>query len=193
MAIYVCRADEVEQLVQERGIKNVLSIEHPGAQDGKGRAPRLSGANQKILCFWDVETSSNPQDLPSEKDVGEGLEFLDQYGGEDVIIHCKAGKSRSVALALSWLAQQNGIEDAIRVMKEMRTNAAPNIKIIEHADKYYGMGGALLAAVSDDITFTQNREKANGRRAIQAEEFYRLNPEKRGPSETSTNNTFDLF
>lgn len=191
MAIYVCRADEVEQLVQERDIKNVLSIEHPGAQDGKGRAPRLDGVNQKILCFWDVEESENPQILPSQKDVAEGLEFLDQYGAEDIIVHCKAGKSRSVAFALSWLAQQEGIESAIQTMKNMRPEAAPNIKVIEHADKYYGMGGALLAAVSGDATFTQNRETANGRRAQQQEEFYRLNPEKRGFN-PDDNRTLDL-
>ena len=94
MNIHICAANEVEDMVQKTGIRNILSIEHPRAEDGKGRAPRIWGANQKILCFWDVEEEGFP-DGPSSDNVSEGLQFLDQVDEKGIILHCKAGKARS--------------------------------------------------------------------------------------------------
>ncbi len=178
MSIFICRASEVQQLAQEKNIKNILSVEHPGAEDGKGRAPRIEGANQKILSFWDVEEANVPNG-PSKDVVIEGLNFIDQCGSEDIIVHCHAGKARSVGLALAWLANKHNIDEAIDAVKEARPQLAPNIEVIRIADELYNMGGKLEAAVRVDPLISENREKANIRREEQIEEFYKLHPEKR--------------
>ncbi len=175
--IHICAANAVEELVRETGIRNILSIEHPDAQEGKGRAPRIWGANQKILCFWDIE-EENFMDGPSKENVVQGLEFLDQYADQGIIVHCKAGKARSVGMVLGWLASREGIEDSIEHIKNIRPEAAPNIEVIRLADEHYNMDYKMFGRVLADDEFSEKREIANLRREQQLEEFLRDNPEK---------------
>ncbi len=184
--ITICRANEVEDLVAENDIDAVLSIEHPGAVEGKGLAPRLDGTPQKILSFWDVE-DEDAADGPSEKIVRDALDFLGEHEGENVIVHCHAGKSRSVAVVLAWLAFNDGIDSAIEEIKNMRPAAAPNIAIIRIADEILGFDGALTGAVEADETLTANRERTNARRRELAEKdpelLGKLYPEKDGDND----------
>lgn len=181
--IRICRAREVVDLIAEHPVTAVLSIEHPGALDGKGAAPRLMDMSQKILSFWDIE-EQGAVDGPDAGHVREALDFLDAHRGQEVIVHCHAGKSRSVALVLAWLAKENGIEAAIDQIKHIRPQAAPNIALIEIADDMLGFRGALAAAVRSDPVFTENRARTAQRRRELAESdpdlFRRLFPEKEG-------------
>lgn len=183
MPITICRANDVKNILEEQHIDAVLSIEHPNAIDNKGRAPRLHNIPQKILSFWDIEEKdfnrAEFQNIPSRQIVQAAFSFLNQYSLDDkVIIHCHAGKSRSVAIALSWVTSNIGINDAISYIKDIRPQSAPNMAVIKIVDDELSFDGEFLQAVNNDPVFTANREKTEQARQRQLKTFA---PEKLDP------------
>lgn len=157
--IFVSSVYDVEKVIAEKNITAVLSIEHPDAPIGQGRAPRLDfkAIKQHILCFWDTENQTL-QDAPTQDHIKQALHFLEMNKHENILIHCKAGKSRSVAIALSWIAKQTSIENAIEFIKGHRNNPAPNILVVALCDIELGFNGKLYQAVLNDPDFTRTRE-----------------------------------
>ena len=174
--ITITTARALLQKIAETGAHAVLSIEHPLAT-GDGRAPRLlaehgiSDVVQLVQVYWDTETP-HPQG-PSFDAVATGLSFLLREGRHGpVIVHCRQGKARSVAMALAYLVAANpdcSIADCIAHLKTIRPQAAPNILVIRHADRALNLHGRLEQAVLDDALFTANRAEANASRALYAE------------------------
>lgn len=161
--IVITSVYDIADVVQEQNIGAVLSIEHPGAETVKGgRAPRFDAVEQKILCFWDTENEDIPQG-PTMIDVAQGLAFIENNKDRRIAVHCKAGKRRSVAIVLAYLAKEKGIKEAIALVKEMRSIATPNILVIALADKYLNMGGELFKAVNEDPEFHARAEEVRAR------------------------------
>lgn len=189
--LIICAAKDIEQIIsahraEDTPVSAVLSFEHPGATTGRGKAPRLHDPqiDQSILTFWDIE-DADAQDGPSLDIVKQSLSFLDKHRKDLTIVHCNAGKSRSVAIALAFLTKDHDIATAINIIKDMRPVAAPNIAVIQIADSYLGLGGALLDAVKKDPLFSENREAAEKSRARYLEKnpdlAQKLYPEKQSP------------
>lgn len=155
--IHVTSVYSVEETIERENIGAVLSIEHPGAEEGKGKAPRLSGVEQEILCFWDTENSQIAMG-PSRTAIKKAFQFLDDHRGEKVLIHCKAGKCRSVGVALGWLAKEYGIQPAIDYIKAISPKSAPNLLVVEICDDLCGFNGALTKAMLADTDFTARRK-----------------------------------
>lgn len=201
-SIYILEALDVVEWVRENNPIAVLSIEHPGARRvGDGAAPRLidhgiTDVHQRIQIYWDTE--GDHPDGPSMQGVRAGLRYLKKYGKASkrpLVVHCRQGKSRSVAMGLAYLVLMNpdkSIPECIAHLKTLRPMPAPNIKVIEYADTCLKLEGALLKAVLDDADFTQNREAANASRARWAEKNpetlkrTKLKPQKRGPKPKGT-------
>ena len=193
-------ADVVDWVRENRPIA-VLSIEHPGARRvSEGAAPRLidhgiTDVHQRIQVYWDTE-DTHP-DGPSIGLVRAGLRYLLRYGRlskRPLVVHCRQGKSRRVAMALAYLVaanRDNSIEECIAHLKTLRPVVAPNIKVIEHADKALGLDGRLLEAVLADTDFTMHRVRANESRTKWAEKnpeafkLPKLKAQKRGPKPKS--------
>lgn len=183
--IIITRADEVINAVKTHDVIAVLSIEHPGVKEGqKGAAPRLDGAEQLILCFWDSE--QQVVNGPDKAQIEAGLKFImEQLEKGNVLIHCHAGKSRSTALALGALALQNsdrGAEELVEMLLEIRPQAAPNIIVVEIVDDLTGRGGELIKAVLNHPTITAQRATAEESRQRLLKEnpeiLKKLHPEK---------------
>ena len=173
--LIITRANDVLKTLAERPVAAVLSIEHPGATAGHGAAPRVEGAPQMILCFWDSEQPV-PKG-PTEEDVKAGILFvLEHLKKGDVLIHCHAGKSRSVAIALGVLALRHPEKNEKKLMEELlklRPMAAPNILMVEMADKLAGRGGRLAEAVRQHPQITAQRKAAEMSRQSK-----KISPEK---------------
>lgn len=188
--IIVCRASELLETVAKGPVAAVLSMEHPGVNPGEpGHAPRLADNGfddipQLVLTFWDSE-----QVVPNGPDraqVEKGLEFvMDHIGQGTVIIHCKAGKSRSVAMALGVLSKLHaGKNEAelVEMLLELRPQAAPNILMVEMLDDMTGRGGKLVQAVLDHPVISAQRAQAESNRRDLVREkpelFRKMFPEK---------------
>lgn len=196
-SIVILEALDVVEWVRENRPIAVLSIEHPAARRvSEGAAPRLiehgiTDVDQRIQVYWDTE-EDHPQG-PSLRHVRAGLTYLKRHGRHRIrplVVHCRQGKSRSVAMALAYLVAANpdkSIGECIAHLKTLRPEPAPNLKVIEHADKALGLDGRLVEAVLEDPVFTANREKANASRAGWAEKnpetlkLPKLKAQRRGP------------
>jgi predicted protein tyrosine phosphatase len=164
----ICRADEAVGLVNSSSQSTtpydaVISIEHPGAElltAEQGRAPRLAEEidpswreKQIILVCWDTEFEAGETATPPGKNiVTDALAFVQEQAlvlGKQprVLIHCRAGKSRSAALGLILLHHVNGLspEAAVSELLRLRPVATPNLAIVRHAEGGSALADAVLA------------------------------------------------
>jgi len=198
--IVITRADEMVGTLDTAANDNtgakvvaVLSIEHPGVQPGtKGSAPRLgetphAHVPQMILSFWDSEQVVHQG--PDLAQVEAGLVFVMEHlaKNEDgaVLIHCHAGKSRSVALALGALSLMHPEKNEMEILDlllDIRPIAAPNIIMVEMLDTLTGRDGKLLQAVLDHPVIDAQRKKTEQNRQDLLRErpeiLQKMHPEK---------------
>ena len=154
----ICGCDDVVDELARRAAKDlpyaaVISIEHPGVMEGRGRAPRLPelgiGTPQHLFSFWDNFVDGSP-DLCGREDAIAMLRILRDNRGTPVLIHCRQGKSRSAAIALMGIADELGRgreAEAVNMLDDLRNIATPNPLIVNLADTILERGGALTGAV----------------------------------------------
>lgn len=109
---------------------------------------------QLILHFDDVREPIDDFVPPSDRDIYGALEFARDFTGTQILIHCKAGTSRSPALALAILAERHGTgQEAKAVMEMFRVApwATPNMKIVEIADDLLKSEGRLMEALRSQL------------------------------------------
>jgi len=113
--------------------------------------------NHIVVNFHDVEDEDAAEEYglvpPSRKVINEVLEEAASWeltDADKVLIHCSAGKSRSVAIALGVMVQA-GIkpEEALKKAKLLSPAMLPNRLIVEYVDEYLGLDGALIQVVRD--------------------------------------------
>src|SRR5205085_11835628 len=85
------------------------------------------------LNFDDVDRPTPGKNSPTIRVVEQGLAFAP--GKEKLLVSCRAGQSRSPAIAYLIACQQFGVQDAIKMLNPMRHK--PNAWVIE-------LGSAVL-------------------------------------------------
>jgi predicted protein tyrosine phosphatase len=110
----------------------------------KAVAPR---ADLLFSFFEDTDDPKYP-DAPSLRDVKRILDFTSQLPKKaKVLVHCRAGVSRSTATAYAILCQHTapGLEmENLLHVESLRDLVMPNRLIIELADKVLTRKGAML-------------------------------------------------
>ena len=102
------------------------------------------------LLFSFFEDTSNPSypDAPRFQDVKRILDFTKKLPLKaKVLVHCRAGVSRSTATAYAILCQHTapGLEmENLLHIETLRDLVMPNRLIIQHADKILKRDGAML-------------------------------------------------
>lgn len=174
LELTICRASDVAELVRAHDRDNipfsvVISLESPGDE---GRAPRLINEvgsqwaeRQLILTCVDVESGPG---TPSKQLVQEALDYFVKWqpatGVMRVLVNCRAGISRSTALALVLLRFHRGPgteKECVTELLRLRPGAAPNIAIVQHADELLGCGGELVRSVEGNPEVTRQRAEAD--------------------------------
>ena len=144
----VCSLSQMRRRVRRIDATHVVSL-----VEAKARVytpSRVSVNDHLILRFEDDEDPSAPF-APEPRHVKSLLDFGKRVPeGARVVVHCRAGVSRSSAGAIALLAQAGGpemYEEAVRAVMENRPEACPNRLVVELADDRLGADGALSAAV----------------------------------------------
>lgn len=119
------------------------------------------GDHHRIWVFDDCDKDCIDVDgierfAPTFEQIEEIMEFTSTFTDDDnVLIHCKAGKSRSTAIAIGALVQ-HGMEpqEALDLVTEIRNKHSdkkvfivPNILIIQMIDDILELDGKLNAVV----------------------------------------------
>ena len=103
--------------------------------------------NQLVLIFDDIVDSSEKLILPSKQHVEDVLKFGQHLPKKDILIHCRAGVSRSPALAIALMSLELGTADVAACMQKITFSSPwilPNKRIIAIADDLLYRQGALL-------------------------------------------------
>jgi predicted protein tyrosine phosphatase len=152
--ITICGIDELvdHSAAQVTHVLSLLdpSTPEPGAFGAYGEHARLE------LRFHDVIEEhvpgyDSPQPAHIEKLLVFGLDLMKEPPGTaHLLVHCHMGISRSTAAAALLLAQARPDWSGQRIMAEIasvRSEAWPNLRMIEIGDKMLDRGGDLVGAV----------------------------------------------
>jgi len=145
-------ADELLGSTVGGQFQHVISINNPG--ESPPRPLRDHPGRHLVLYFHDITDPASYGGLvpPSTEDMRKILKFAEGIkGGQDVLVHCAAGISRSSAAALAILASklEPSSESAFQAIQEImqaKKIVHPNQNMVVDADKLLGYGGALIAA-----------------------------------------------
>lgn len=107
-------------------ITHILNV----ANDVKTEFDAVSKKYKYMRCEIDDDDNNITRSIyPSIDFMRDSLEK-----GNHVLVHCRMGVNRSVAIVLAYLVLEKGffVEDAIRLIKQFRNVIQPRKKFIEH-------------------------------------------------------------
>ncbi|KAI8855334.1 hypothetical protein BC829DRAFT_438725 [Chytridium lagenaria] len=119
-------ADDAIAQLQALGVTHVLNM----AAEINSKA-LLHPGNSAIVHKWLKLQDSADQEV--EEAIKEGIRYIDDARANNpaakVLVHCRAGKSRSVTMVLAYLIQREGmtLKDAYEYVRGRRSGVAPNI------------------------------------------------------------------
>jgi predicted protein tyrosine phosphatase len=151
--ITVAGLDELEEL-EDKAFTRVISIgdvEWKANREHETAVRRhFPGAAFIFSYFDDVEFTR--EGAPDRNQVYRILLFSQAFTPADrILIHCRAGISRSTAIACAIICQHTppGEEaGAVEHIRSIRTMMVPNFLIIKVADEILQREGRLIAAVA---------------------------------------------
>ncbi len=139
--LYVCGVRDVQPILRrDPKFWNVVSIYDP-----TDPAPTFVGAKSvHRSVFYDVEDAVWAKDAgakaPQREDIAQIFRYVQARPGEPILIHCRAGVSRSTAIALGLIIQGHskaGNKDCVMAAVEqllaLRPQAVPNSLVLLHA------------------------------------------------------------
>lgn len=123
----------------------VITIEEPDTDD-PFRADVLP---QLILQFHDIDMTMLGYVEPEPEHVQEAISFARRIDGP-MLVHCRAGVSRSTAIALAIVADKLGggrEREACEWLRRTQPQAQPNTLVVFHADAVLRRDNSLNSAV----------------------------------------------
>ena len=146
MTIYVSSLADMPGLVQQFGVRDLVSIIQPNAQP-----PTPTGvdpARHHRCLVHDIVEAKPGEVLPDAGHIAELIGFLRTWDGEaPLLIHCHAGVSRSTAVALiAHVLQTGDPRKSAATLRGASPYAWPNRRIVALADSILGLDGELIAA-----------------------------------------------
>lgn len=134
------------------GVTHVLSILGPSTPEPPELAA-FAPHQRLMLRFHDVIAPQPDQIGPTRDDVERLLAFGREVGAmpdAHLLVHCRAGISRSTAAAALILMQANpdwSARAALDAIAAIRPRAWPNLLMLELGDAVLGRNGEIAAAV----------------------------------------------
>ena len=113
---------------------------------------------QLILRFDDINQPMDDYVIPQMSHIKRALEFADKIEDGSLLIHCRAGISRSSAIALAVIAKRLGSgkeEEAVNTLEHINPNCRPNRSIVEMTDALLERDGKLYKEVDNKMSFTK--------------------------------------
>ncbi len=152
--ITIAGLDELEQLKAEP-FTRVISICEADLKATRGYEAQLRvffpGATFSFAYFDDVQFSR--EGAPDRNQVYRILLFSQRFTLNDrILIHCRAGISRSTAIACAITCQHSPAGEeklAVEHIRSLRPQMAPNFLIIKLADEILQRQGKLIAAIAN--------------------------------------------
>ncbi len=151
MTILVCPLSKVASLVSDRAPERIVSLLDPNATFPEP-GPAYAGKHLR-LQLHDVLVATLGQISPGAEHVAELLAFVSRWDrSAPILIHCRAGISRSTATAFITACVHNPHADEHEIALALRRAAPlarPNQALIELADAALGRDGRMCRAITE--------------------------------------------
>lgn len=110
-----------------------------------------TGDNHVRIVVDDITAEWSEWEACQHRHIHELLSWASNIQpGDNVLIHCRAGVSRSTAASIAVLVSRGATpRDAINYVQQIRPILDPNELILKRADEVMGLRGALLEAYAD--------------------------------------------
>ena len=147
-SIHVCCLKEVGGHAAALGPSRLISLV-PGYEQ-PATPPGMPPENHLRLEIDDIVEPMPGLILPQAEHVLRLVDFYGRWNGQTpMLVHCAAGKSRSMAAALVGLAMKADLPeiDIARRMRQAAPHASPNPRIVALADDILQREGRLVAAL----------------------------------------------
>lgn len=149
MSILVCPLSKVGELIAEHHPGRVISLLDPA-----GSFPELGPEyldRHLRLGFHDILAPAENLVMPAAEHVGELLRFLEAWDrGDPLLVHCRAGISRSPAaafIAACFLNPEIREHEIAVALRAAAPHARPNETLIALADDAMGRAGRMGEAI----------------------------------------------
>jgi predicted protein tyrosine phosphatase len=149
--IHVCSLARLHDTVRETGARHVVTL----IKDVSlvHRPATVLAENHLLLDMDDIVDHIDGYVAPAEEHVGELLRFVRKWDRTaPLVVHCYAGISRSTAGAFVTACALNPDRAEAKIARAIRDaspTAAPNLRIVTHADRLLGRQGRMIAAIRD--------------------------------------------
>jgi predicted protein tyrosine phosphatase len=148
--ILVCPLSKVDEMVARHKPARVISLLDPHFTfPDLGSA--YAGGRHLRLRFHDIHVAGADEIAPSAGHVARLIEFVSALApGEDLLIHCRAGISRSTAaafIAACCLHPDVPERDLAQALRRASPLARPNRVMVALADVALGRDGRMTAAI----------------------------------------------
>ena len=153
--VHVCSLDQVRE-IDVSTYDGIITIE-----DTTIREPfrvQTDEPKQLILRFDDINQQMDDYVIPQISHIKRALDFADKIEDGSLLIHCRAGISRSSAIALAVIAKRLGSgkeEEAVNTLEHINPNCRPNKSIVEMTDELLERDGKLYKEVDEKLSFTK--------------------------------------
>ncbi|MFA5403407.1 MAG: dual specificity protein phosphatase [Ignavibacteria bacterium] len=155
--VRICGVTEVPSFIEQYQIKKLLSCLSKYELYDK-----MYGFTQSVIdlnpTYWkdpnnwmrlnmDDVSRPNLEDAPNMEEIVKGITFGASAikAGQNLLVHCQLGLSRSPAMAIgSLLGAGETIEGAYTRVKQVRPRINPNPLIITLIDEYLKLNGELV-------------------------------------------------
>jgi predicted protein tyrosine phosphatase len=146
--IYVCNLVEMPEHAEALNVSHLVSLVSPNELPQTPACIALERHHR--VGVHDISEPLDGHILPEVEHVAEVIEFLRAWSHADgaLLVHCVAGVSRSMAVALIGLVVKAGGREleAAQQLRKAAPHAWPNTRIIALADAMLGADGRLIAA-----------------------------------------------
>lgn len=149
MAILVCPLSRVDQLIAERGPARVVSLLDPGGPFPDH--PAYGPDRHLRVGMHDIVSPFAGTEPPGPSHVDALIAFVSAWDhSAPILIHCRAGISRSTASAFITACVHNPDADETIIATALRRaspTASPNPLLVALADAALGRAGRMRKAI----------------------------------------------
>ena len=146
--IYVCNLHEMPDHVRALAPTHLVSLVAPGEMPATPEGIELH--RHLRVEIHDISEPLDGHVLPEAEHLAEVIDFLRAWAHDEgaLLVHCVAGISRSMAVALIALVIKAGgrEREAAEILRKAAPHAWPNTRMIALADPILGCEGRLVAA-----------------------------------------------
>ena len=153
--IHICSLHQV-RVIDVSTYDGIITIEDTTIKEPfrvQGDEPK-----QLILRFDDINEPIDDYVVPQMIHIKKALDFAHEIEDGSLLVHCRAGISRSSAIALAVIAKRLGSgkeEEAVNTLEHINPNCRPNKSIVEMTDELLERDGKLYKEVDEKLSFTK--------------------------------------